>query len=44
MKMTGEMVYLLLFLFVAFLILNIYLKRNVSGVILKLFKLAKMQI
>lgn len=44
MKMTGEMVYLLLFLFIAFLILSIYPKRNVSGIILKLLKLAKMQI
>lgn len=44
MKMTGEIVYLLLSLFIAFSIFNIYLKKNVSGVILKLLKLAKMQI
>lgn len=40
-KKTGEMVYLLLFLLVAFLIFSTYLKRNVHGVILELLKLVK---
>jgi len=44
MKMTGEVVYLLLFLLIVFLIFSICLKRNASDVILKWLKLAKMQI